>query len=125
MLNVALTGNIGAGKSTVVDLFRKWGAPSSRRRPRPRAQAPGSAVLAAIAGRSEPLLGQAAHSTGRMRAKVMGDDAALAALNAIVHPAVQQRRPRAATDGRERVMPSSSTTIPLLFESSIRRSSMR
>jgi len=26
MLNVALTGNIAAGKSTVVDLFRKWGA---------------------------------------------------------------------------------------------------
>src|SRR2546422_3971498 len=26
MLNVALTGNIAAGKSTVVDLFRRWGA---------------------------------------------------------------------------------------------------
>src|SRR6266480_143061 len=26
MLNVALTGNIAAGKSTVVELFRRWGA---------------------------------------------------------------------------------------------------
>src|SRR5207247_316758 len=26
VLNVALTGNIAAGKSTVVDLFRRWGA---------------------------------------------------------------------------------------------------
>src|SRR2546430_1791841 len=26
MLNVALTGNIAAGKSTIVDLFRRWGA---------------------------------------------------------------------------------------------------
>jgi len=26
MLNVALTGNIAAGKSTVVDLWRRWGA---------------------------------------------------------------------------------------------------
>ncbi len=26
MLNVALTGNIAAGKSAVADLFRRWGA---------------------------------------------------------------------------------------------------
>ena len=26
MLSVALTGNIGAGKSTVAELFRSWGA---------------------------------------------------------------------------------------------------
>ena len=26
MLNVALTGNIAAGKSTVVDFFQRWGA---------------------------------------------------------------------------------------------------
>ena len=26
MLNVALTGNVAAGKSAVADLFRRWGA---------------------------------------------------------------------------------------------------
>ena len=26
MLSVALTGNIGAGKSTVAELFKRWGA---------------------------------------------------------------------------------------------------
>ena len=26
MLNVALTGNIAAGKSSVAELFRRWGA---------------------------------------------------------------------------------------------------
>ena len=52
VLNVALTGNIAAGKSTVVDLFHKWGATIIDADALVReAQAPGSAVLAAIAGR--------------------------------------------------------------------------
>ena len=52
MLNVALTGNIAAGKSTVVDLFRRWGATIIDADALAReAQAPGGEVLAAIAGR--------------------------------------------------------------------------
>ncbi len=52
MLNVALTGNIAAGKSTVVDLFRRWGATIIDADELARqAQAPGGAVLAAIAQR--------------------------------------------------------------------------
>src|SRR2546430_2715871 len=52
MLNVALTGNIAAGKSTVVDLFRRWGATIIDADVLVReAQAPGGEVLAAIAGR--------------------------------------------------------------------------
>src|SRR5204863_242156 len=52
VLNVALTGNIAAGKSTVVDLFRRWGATIIDADVLVReAQAPGGEVLAAIAGR--------------------------------------------------------------------------
>src|SRR2546426_28762 len=52
MLNVGLTGNIASGKSTVVDLFRRWGATIIDADALAReAQAPGGEVLAAIARR--------------------------------------------------------------------------
>ena len=52
MLNVALTGNIAAGKSTVVAHFQHWGATIIDADALAReAQAPGGEVLAAIAGR--------------------------------------------------------------------------
>src|SRR6184192_2220336 len=52
VLNVALTGNIAAGKSTVVDLFRRWGATIIDADELARqAQAPGGEVLAAIVRR--------------------------------------------------------------------------
>ena len=52
MLNVALTGNIAAGKSTVVARFQDWGATIIDADALAReAQAPGGEVLAAIAGR--------------------------------------------------------------------------
>src|SRR2546426_966233 len=92
MLNVGLTGNIASGKSTVVELFKKWGATVIDADALAReAQAPGSAVLAAIAGRfgADVLAPGGGLDRAALRAKVMGDDTALAALNAIVHPAVQ------------------------------------
>src|SRR5437588_142487 len=50
MLNVALTGNIAAGKSTVVDLLRRWGATIIDADELARqAQTPGGEVLAARA----------------------------------------------------------------------------
>src|SRR2546430_17052626 len=51
MLNVALTGNIAAGKSTVVALFQRWGATIIDADALVReAQAPGGDVLSAIPG---------------------------------------------------------------------------
>src|SRR5438309_6825355 len=89
MLNVGLTGNIASGKSTVVDLFRRWGATIIDADALAReAQAPGGEVLAAIARRfgADVLASDGSLDRAALRAKVMGDDAALAALNAIVHP---------------------------------------
>src|SRR2546428_334991 len=95
MLNVALTGNIAAGKSTVVDLFQRWGATIIDADALAReAQAPGGEVLAAIAGRfgADVLASDGSLDRAALRGKVMGDQAALDALNQIVHPAVRRRR---------------------------------
>jgi len=119
MLNVALTGNIAAGKSTVVELFTRWGATVIDADSLARdAQAPGGAVLAAIARRfgTDVMAQGGTLDRAALRAKVMGDDKALAALNAIVHPAVQQRRlelQRAASERGDAIV---INDIPLLFE---------
>src|SRR6266540_2037608 len=119
MLNVGLTGNIAAGKSTVVELFKKWGATVIDADALAReAQAPGSAVLAAIAGRfgADVLAPDGTLDRAGLRAKVIGDDTALTALNAIVHPAVQQRRLELQRAARERGDAIVVNDIPLLFE---------
>ena len=119
MLNVALTGNIASGKSTVVDLFKKWGATVIDADVLAReAQAPGGAVLAAIARRfgADVLASDGSLDRAALRAKVMGDDTALSALNALVHPAVQQRRLELQRIARERGDAILVNDIPLLFE---------
>ena len=119
MLNIALTGNIAAGKSTVVELLRRWGATVIDADVLTReAQEPGSATLAAIVRRfGKDVLGpHGALDRGALRAKVMGDDAALADLNLIVHPVVRRRRAElqaAAASAGDLLLVND---IPLLFE---------
>src|SRR5438093_10473514 len=119
MLIVGLTASIASGKSTVVELFRKWGATVIDADALAReAEAPGGAVLAAIARRfgADVLAQGGSLDRAALRAKVMGDDAALAALNAIVHPAVQQRRLELQRAAAERGDAIVINDIPLLFE---------
>jgi len=119
MLNVGLTGNIAAGKSTVVDLFRGWGATIIDADQLAReAQAPGTDVLTAIVRRfgGDVLAPDGTLDRAALRAKVMGDDRALAALNAIVHPAVQRRRTQLLDEARARGDAVVINDIPLLFE---------
>lgn len=119
MLNVALTGNIASGKSTVVELFRGLGATVVDADELTReAQAPGSAVLAAIAGRfgADVLHPDGSLDRAGLRGKVMGDDEALAALNALVHPAVKARRDELQRQAAERGDLILVNDIPLLFE---------
>ena len=119
MLNVALTGNIAAGKSTVVDLFRRWGATIIDADQLVReVQAPGTAVIQAIAlrfGRGM-ILPTGELDRKALRARVMGDAAALADLNAIVHPAVRRERDRLLVQARDRGDRIVINDIPLLFE---------
>src|SRR2546426_2227279 len=119
MLNVALTGNIAAGKSSVVELFRGWGATVIDADELARqAQAPGGDVLAAIVRRfgADVLAPDGALDRAALRAKVMGDQVALDALNQIVHPAVRQRRDELLSEARERGDALVVNDIPLLFE---------
>ncbi len=119
MLSVALTGNIASGKSTVSELFRRWGATVIDADALAReAQAPGTPVLAAIAARfgTEVLRPDGTLDRAALRHRVMGDPSALGALNAIVHPEVRRRRfelTRAAAARGDRIVVSE---IPLLFE---------
>src|SRR6266568_4350012 len=77
-------------KSTVVAHFQRWGATIIDADVLVReAQAPGGEVLAAIAGRfgADVLASDGTLDRAALRGKVMGDQAALDALNQIVHPA--------------------------------------
>jgi len=119
MLNVALTGNIAAGKSTVVGFFRRWGATIIDADELAReAQAPGSEALAAIVARftRNVLASDGTLDRSALRSKVMGDEAALTALNAIVHPAVQRRREELQQVAARRGDLLVVNDIPLLFE---------
>ncbi len=119
MINIALTGNIAAGKSTVVELLRRWGATIIDADALTReAQAPGTETLAAIASRfGADVLGRDGElDRAALRAKVMGDDDALSALNAIVHPVVRRRRDELQREAAARGDLLLVNDIPLLFE---------
>jgi dephospho-CoA kinase len=119
MLNVALTGNIAAGKSAVAELFRAWGATliDADRLAR-EAQAPGTPGLRAIAERLGPDLVGADGALDRaaLRRRVMADPAALAELNRIIHPEVLRRRRALEAEARRRGDRIVVSDIPLLFE---------
>jgi dephospho-CoA kinase len=119
MLSVALTGNIGAGKTTVAHLFRSWGATVIDADQLVReAQAPGQPVLRKIADRfgTEVVASDGSLDRGKLRAKVLADPAALADLNRIVHPEVHRRRKRLVEEARSRGDRIVVSDIPLLYE---------
>jgi dephospho-CoA kinase len=118
-LHVGLTGNIAAGKSTVAALFRRWGATIIDADEIVRElQAPGTPVLAAIVGRFGPdvLATDGTLDRAALRARVLADADALAALNALVHPAVAARRRTLLAEARHRGDRIVVSDIPLLFE---------
>ncbi len=119
MLNVAVTGNIAAGKSTVVDWFREWGATIIDADQLVRdVQQPGSEVLRAIAQRfgDDVIRADGSLDRSRLRRLVFKDEAAVAALNDIVHPAVRERRDALSREAASRNTPVLVNDIPLLFE---------
>ena len=119
MLSVALTGNIGAGKSTVAELFRRWGATiiDSDQLVR-EAQMPGQAALRQVATRfgRQMIRPDGTLDRARLRSAVVADPQALAALNAIMHPEVHRRRRELLAEARGRGDRVVVSDIPLLFE---------
>ena len=119
MLSVALTGNIGAGKTTVAGLFKGWGATIIDADQLVReAQEPGQPTLQSIAQRFGPAVISSDGTLDRaaLRGRVLADPAALADLNRIVHPEVHLRRLQLLTEARARGDRIVVSDIPLLFE---------
>jgi len=119
MLRVALTGNVAAGKSTVLPLFERWGAATIDTDTLAReAVVPGSAALAALLRRFGADLARPDGTLDRaaLRRRVMGNDEQRAVLNAIVHPEVERLLAARIADAERRGADIVVCDIPLLFE---------
>lgn len=120
MRTIALTGNIAAGKSTVAQLLRGWGAVLFDADEEVRnLQRPGQPVFEAILNHFGPDIRRADGGLDRaaLRDRILGSAEARAALEAMVHPAVETRRQAAIAAARARGATVFLADIPLLFES--------
>ncbi|MEO6256739.1 MAG: dephospho-CoA kinase [Sphingomicrobium sp.] len=115
MIPIALTGSIGMGKSTVAKMFERAGVPlfDADAEVR-RLQAPGGLLVDAIARRFPGSVHGGEIDREALSALVLGKPDELAALEAIVHPAVHQARTRFILDHGH--SPALLFDIPLLFE---------
>jgi dephospho-CoA kinase len=115
MIRVALTGSIGMGKSTVAEMFRKAGIPVfDADAVVRRLQAEDANVIAAIGERFENTVKDGVLDRDALAARVLGKPEELAALEAIVHPAVHAERARFVLSNQDK--PALVFDIPLLFE---------
>ena len=123
-LNVALTGSIASGKSTVAALWAAAGIPvASADDFARRAVAPGSPGLeevVAVFG-TGVLLPEGGLDRAALRARVFRDDAARARLEAIVHPRVRTFRDAWLREQVAAGAPLVVSEIPLLFETGMER----
>lgn len=115
MKTIGLTGSIGMGKSTVAQMFVDEGVPVFDADAAVRAlQGPGGRLLPAIEAVFPGTTGAAGVDRAALGALVFADPAALARLEALVHPAVAAER--AAFVARHRDADMLVFDIPLLFE---------
>ena len=117
---VALTGNVAAGKSTVANLLRSWGATVIDADILVRElQRPGQPVFAAIVARFGPeiLRADGGLDRGALRRQITSDPIAKRDLEGIVHPAVVARQSALIAAARQRGDSLVIADIPLLFES--------
>ena len=115
MIRIALTGSIGMGKSTVAEMFRKAGIPVfDADAVVRRLQSQDEDVIAAIGERFAGTVTDGVLDRDRLAADVLGRPAELAALEAIMHPAVHAERARFLLANQEK--PALVFDIPLLFE---------
>jgi dephospho-CoA kinase len=112
---IGLTGSIGMGKSTVAAMFAEAGIPVFDADAEVRAmQGPGGELLAPIEAAFPGSTGPGGVHRERLGQLVFADKAALARLEAIVHPAVAAKR--AAFLAAHADKPAVVFDIPLLFE---------
>ena len=115
MIILGLTGSIAMGKSTVAAMFEAAGIPVfDADRVVHRVQTDDQDVIAAIGQRFPGTVSDGRLDRDALRTAVLGSPASLAALEAIVHPAVANAR--AAFIAEHRDSPALMFDIPLLFE---------
>ena len=114
-LILGLTGSIGMGKSTVAAMFADLGVPVFDADATVHAlQGPTGRIVAAIEARFPGTTGAGGVNRAKLGDAVFGDADALAALEAIVHPAVGEERVAFLADRAQ--APLVVLDIPLLFE---------
>ena len=115
MITLALTGSIGMGKSTVAAMFADAGIPTfDADAVVRRLQARGGRLVPQIEARFPNTTRDGAVDRDALSAAVLGDRDELAALEAIVHPAVHHERTRFIVEHAD--SPALLFDIPLLFE---------
>ncbi len=115
MMKLGLTGSIGMGKSTVAAMFADAGvAVFDADAAVHRLQGPAGRVVAAIEQRFPGTTSESGVDRTTLAEAVLGDEAAMRALEAIVHPAVAEER--AAFLAEQAHAPLVVFDIPLLFE---------
>ena len=115
MITLALTGSIGMGKSTVAAMFVEAGIPLFDADAAVHAlQGRGGRLVPVIEARFPGSTRDGAVDRAALSARVIGNPTKLAALEAIVHPAVRDERARFIADHAG--APALLFDIPLLFE---------
>lgn len=115
MITLGLTGSIGMGKSTVAAMFTQAGVPVfDADAAVHRLQGPAGGVVAAIESRFPGTTGESGVNRTALAEAVLGNGLAMAALEAIVHPAVGEER--AAFLAEHAGAPLVVLDVPLLFE---------
>ena len=115
MITLALTGSIGMGKSTVAAMFADAGIPLFDADTTVREmQGPGGRLVPMIESRFPGTTRHGAVDRDALSVAVLGDPDELAALEAIVHPAVHHERTRFIVSHGD--APALLFDIPLLFE---------
>ena len=114
---IGLTGGIGMGKSTAAAAFRRARIPVfDADAAVHRLQAPGGAALPAIASAFPGTVVAGVLDRARLRAAVVGDDAAMLRLEAILHPRVRRMQAAFLAGARRARVPAAVLDIPLLLE---------
>ncbi|MET0307111.1 MAG: dephospho-CoA kinase [Sphingomonas sp.] len=115
MIVLGLTGSIGMGKSTVAAMFEAGGVPVfDADAVVHKLQGPGGALVAAIEAAFPRTTTELGVDRTLLRAAVLGDDAAFARLEALVHPAVAEARAQFLATHAD--APLVVLDVPLLFE---------
>lgn len=117
MIVLGLTGSIAMGKSTAAAMFRALGVPVfDADAAVHRLLGRGGEAVAAVAAAFPGVVVEGAIDRRALAARVFGDGAALARLEAVLHPAVARARRRFLGRCRRRKVPVVVLDIPLLFE---------